>query len=177
MLFLLLGLRIAASLPGDVRSGWLFELREPARPYARRALERVMVLLGILPPALAAAPVYWWLWGRDVAIIHTAVVIALGMVIVAYLIWHCEGMPCGQRWALARASLGYRWPLYVAGFFLITVWIPRLELLLFDHVYVAGAFVAILIAIAAITRYAAARHVIVPSYDDVDPVAGVLRLN
>jgi hypothetical protein len=177
MLFLIVGLRIAASLPGDVRSGWLFELREPARAHARRALERVMFLLGIVPPFLIAAPVYWWLWGRDVAIIHTAVSVALAIVIVAYLIWHCDGMPCGQRWALARVSLGYRWPLYLAGFFLITVWIPRLELLLFRHVYIAGAFVATLFAAAAITRYTSARHVIVPSYDDVDPVAGVLRLN
>ena len=40
MIFVTVGLSIAASLPGDVRSGWLFELKEPSRTHARRALER-----------------------------------------------------------------------------------------------------------------------------------------
>ena len=177
LIFVTLGLRIAASLPGDVRGGWLFELKEPSRAHARRALERLMILLGVLPPALLAAPIYWWLWGRDVAVIHAAITLALGVALVQSLIWHCDAMPCGQRWMIARASLGYRWPLYVAVFFVITIGIPRLEVLLFAHPYAAIAFVALLTFYAIATRVASARHVIVPSYDDVDPVAGVLRLN
>jgi hypothetical protein len=177
MIFLVAGLRIAASLPGDIRGAWLFELKEPSRAHARQALERAMFLLGVLPPSLLAAPIFWWLWGRDVALIHTAVALALGAAVVEWLIWHCDGMPCGQRWTLARANLGYRWPVYVAAFFLVTIGIPKLELLVVADRSRAAVFVAVLLCAAWSVRHFSSKHVIEPSYDEVDPVAGVLRLN
>lgn len=176
MVFLVLGLRIAASLPGDVRAGWLFDLSSPSRVHARRALERSMLLLGVLPPVLLATPVYWLVWGRSVALIHAAVTATLGLAFVQLVIWHHDGMPCGQRWKLAHASLGYRWPVYAAVFFVATAGVPELEMLLFPHVRAALVFIAVIVALAVVARYASARHEALPSYDDVDPVAGVLRL-
>jgi hypothetical protein len=175
-IFFLTGLAIAASLPGDVRAAWVFDISEPSRRRARHALERTMFLIGVLPPTLLALPVFWTLWGRDVALLHAAVSLTLGAAIVELLIWHCNGMPCARRWNLSGASLGYRWPLYVAAFFVLTTGVPRLELLLFRNASLAAACVALLIAIAAAARHASAAHAILPRYDDVDPVAGVLRL-
>ena len=120
MLFVIGGLRLAAALPGDVRAGWLFELKEPSRVHARQALERVMFFLGVVPPAALSAAVFWWLWGREIALVHGAVSIAVGVGVVEWLIWECDGMPCGQRWTLNGATLGYRWPFYVAAFFVLT---------------------------------------------------------
>jgi hypothetical protein len=54
--------------------------------------------------------------------------------------------------------------------------VPRLEVFLFRSTARTLAFIAFLIALAAVTRYASARHQIVPTYEDVDPVAGVLRI-
>ena len=177
MVFLVAGLRLAAALPGDIRAGWLFELKEPSRVHARRALERVMVLLGVLPPAVLSAAVFWWLWGREIALVHGAVSIAVGIAVVEWLIWECDGMPCGQRWTLKGATLGYRWPFYVVAFFLLTIGVARLERLFLGHMYIAIVFVSLWVVVAAVMRRASARHVIVPSYDEVDPAAGVLRLN
>ena len=176
MVFLTVGLRLAASLPGDVRAGWLFEMTEPARMHARRALERLIILLGVIPPTLFAAPVYWWAWGADVALAHAAVSLVLGTALVEWLIRHHEGMPCGQRWTMNAARLGYRWPLYVASFFIVTIGIPRLEVRLFGNRYAVASLLIVLMGTAAVIRYKSARHVSVPSYDEVDPVAGVLRL-
>lgn len=177
MMFLVVGLRIASSLPGDVRAGWLFEVQSPTRAQSRRALERLLFVLGVLPPVALSAPAYWWLWGADVALAHTAVSLALGVALVELLIWHCDGMPCGQRWNPARLDFGRRWPIGLGLFLIVTAGVPRLELLLFRNAYFTAIFVALLVALAGVSRYASARHQIVPIYEETDPVAGVLRLN
>jgi hypothetical protein len=177
MMFLTAGLRIAASLPSDVRAAWLFEVHDLSRRDARRALERTILLLGVVPSVALSTPVYWYLWGSAIAISHAMVMSALGVALVELLIWHSDGMPCGQRWTPARMDFGRRWPVHLA-LFLIVVWvIPRLELILFRKPYAFTFFIAFLLVLAASVRYASARHQIVPVYEDVDPVAGVLRLN
>ena len=176
VVFLVVGLRVAASLPGDIRASWMFEVASPSRAHSRQALERLLFVLGVLPPVLLSMPGYWWIWGRSVAVLHAAIVATLGAALVQLIIWHSDGMPCGQRWNASRVGSGYRWPFYVAAFFVITSGVPRLEPLLFAHPNFAAAFIGLLAIVAVATRVAAARRVILPSYDDVDPVAGVLRL-
>ena len=131
MMFLTVGLRIAASLPSDVRAAWLFEVHDLSRRHARQALERTMFFLGVLPAVLLSAPIYWTLWGGAVAITHALVMIALGIALIELLIWHLDGMPCGQRWTPARMDFGRRWPLHFAIFLVVVAGIPRLELVLF----------------------------------------------
>lgn len=176
MMFLLVGLRIASSLPSDVRAAWLFEVHSPSRRRARQALERTMFLLGVAPVVAVSSPIYWWLWDGRVAATHAAICLALGVALIELLIWRCDGMPCGQRWNPARLDLGRRWPLHAALFLLVASGVPRFEVLLFRTSYGTSAFVATLLVIASAARYASAKHRIIPSYDDVDPVAGVLRL-
>jgi hypothetical protein len=177
MMFLTAGLRIAASLPSDVRAAWLFEVHDLSRPDARRALERTMLLLGVAPSVVISTPIYWYLWGSAIAFSHAAVMTALGVALVELLIWHCDGMPCGQRWTPARMDFGRRWPFHLA-LFLIVVWvIPRIEVVLFRRPYAFAFFTGFLVILALCVRYASSRHQIVPVYEDVDPVAGVLRLN
>jgi hypothetical protein len=177
MMFLTAGLRIAASLPSDVRAAWLFEVHDLSRRHARQALERTMLLLGVVPAVAMSVPIYWGLWGAPVAISHALVMVALGVALVELLIWHCDGMPCGQRWTPARMDFGRRWPLHFAVFLIVVAVIPRLELVLFRKPYAFAFFNAFLLVLAVSVRYASARHQIVPVYEDVDPVAGVLRLN
>jgi hypothetical protein len=177
MMFLTAGLRISASLPADVRAAWLFDVHYVSRKHSRRALERTMFAVGVLPAVALSSPVYWYLWGGAVALIHALVMVALGIALIELLIWHCDGMPCGQPWTPARMDFGRRWPLYLAVFLLVVAVIPRVELLLFRHDTAAVLVVATLLALAMGVRYASAKHQIIPVYEDVDPVAGVLRLN
>jgi hypothetical protein len=176
MLFLLVGLRTASSLPADPRAGWLFEVHDISRRDARRALERMLIVLGVVPPLLLSTPIYWYLWGPGVALTHAIVMSALGVTVTELLLWHCSGMPCGQPLVPARMGFGRKWPLHAALFLIAVLGIPALEVLLFRSWIGTGAFVANLIAIAIAVRLASARHQIVPSYEEVDPVAGVLRL-
>ena len=177
MMFLTAGLRVTASLPADVRAAWLFDVHPLSRKHARQALERTMFVLGVFPAVAVSSPVYWYLWGGAVALIHALVTIALGIALIELLIWHCDGMPCGQQWTPARMDFGRRWPLYAAVFLLVVAVIPRLELVMFRHDTAAVLVVIGLLVQALVVRYASAKHRIIPVYEDVDPVAGVLRLN
>jgi len=176
MMFLLVGLRVASSLPSDTRAAWIFEVHHLSRREARQGTERVMFLAGVLPAALISAAAFWWMWGGRVALTHAGVMAAIGITLLELLIWHCDGMPCGQRWTPARADFGRRWPLHLAIFLFVVSQIPRLELLLFRKPYGTVIFVTGLLMVALGARYASARHTIVPVYEEIDPVAGVLRL-
>ena len=177
MMFLLAGLRIASVLPGDPRAAWLFEVHDLSRADARQALERMMLALGIAPPVLISTPIYWYLWGATPAVTHALVMIALGVATLELLIWHCNGMPCGQQWTPARMGFGRRWPLQAGLFLLVVLGVPQLEVLLYRSPTGTAVFVGTLMVLAGAARYASARHQIVPTYEDVDPVAGVLRIN
>ena len=177
MMFLLVGLRVASVLPGDPRAAWLFEVHDISRADARQAVERTMLLIGVLPPIAFSSPVYWMLWGPTAAITHAVVMASLGVAAAEVLIWHCETMPCGRPWAPARMGFGRRWPLHAALFLLVSGGIPRLEVLLFNSISGTIIFTSLLVILAILVRTLSARHEIVPIYDDVDPVAGVLRIN
>jgi hypothetical protein len=177
MVFLVLGLGIAASLPGDIRAAWLFEMVEPTRLRARQALERTILLIGVLPPTLLAVPVFWTLWGARVALVHAILSVAVGLALVEMLIWNLHGVPCARRWNLSGASLGYRIPVYAAAFFLVVIGVPRLEVLLLGDGTASVILALAALTLAALARRVSAAHEVLPSYDDVDPVAGVLRLN
>jgi hypothetical protein len=177
MMFLVAALRIASSLPADIRASWLFEVRAPSRARARQTLERLLFALGVLPPVVVFGLVHWRLWGAHVAFIHGTIALAVGSTLVQRLIWDCDGMPCGRRWAPAQLDLGRRWPMHLTVFLLVALALPRIELLLFKRPMAAAVFIGLLLLLAVATRYASARHRILPSYDEVDPVAGVLRLN
>lgn len=177
MMFLLTGLRVASVLPADPRAAWLFEVHDISRRHARQALERMMFVLGVALPIALSTPVYWRLWGPGVAAVHAIVMVALGIATLELLIWHCNGVPCGQPWKPARMGFGRRWPLHAGLFLLIVVVVPRLEILLFQSPVGTAIFVGLLAVLALAVRYASARHQIVPIYEEVDPVAGVLRIN
>ncbi len=177
MMFLLAGLRVASVLPGDPRAAWFFEVHHLSRTDARQALERMMLLLGVAPPVLISTPVYWYLWGPTTAATHALIMLALGVATLELLIWHCNGMPCGQQWTPARMGFGRRWPLQAGIFLLVVLGVPQLEVLLYRSPLGAAVFVATLVVLATAARYASARHQIVPIYEDVDPVAGILRIN
>jgi hypothetical protein len=177
MMFLLVGLRIASSLPADVRAAWVFDVHDLSRHDARQALERMMIALGVVPPVVLSTALFWYLWDGAFAIKHAVVSTAIAVLFVQMLIWRCDGMPCGQRWTPARLDLGRRWPLHLGLFLFVVGFVPRLEVAIASSSFWTAVVASALIVAAAVVRYASAHHAIVPSYDDVDPVAGVLRIN
>jgi hypothetical protein len=152
MLFLVVGLRIAASLPSDYRAGWVFEVIPPSNRDARSGTERTLFALGVLPVALLFVPLYWTLWGPDVALTHMLVSLAMGVLLVEVALLRFSGMPCGRPWNPDGVNLGRWWVAYVLGFLIFTGGAPGLELMLFGHPLATGLFVSTLFISALALR-------------------------
>lgn len=127
MVFLLLGLRVAAALPADPAAGWLVGSVDPPAPPMRSGLWRAMFALGVVPITLLALPLYWQPWGWRLAVGHALVCLALGGLVTEVLLWRFKGLPCSRFWRPEHANLRMWWPAYLAGFLVITGGLPALE--------------------------------------------------
>jgi len=145
MAFLIYGLNIAASMPADRRSAWMFEVTPPGRRHARAALERTMFLFGVVTPLVVFLPLYGALWGARFALTHGLFMILMGVLVIEFALRRTEGMPCAEAWDPESLDLGRWWGAYLIGFILYTTKLPEIELALID----TRAGVAIFSAIAA----------------------------
>jgi hypothetical protein len=158
MVFLVCGLRIAASVPADPGAGWLFEAAPPLQRHARAAVERTMIAFCVVPVALAFAPLYRNLWGLGVALSHTAVSIAMGVLLVEVALWRFHGVPCVQPWDPQAANLGRRWWAYLVGFLMFTVGVSSWELGLFGDTAQIVTFVTAIVLTAWVVRVLSLRR-------------------
>ena len=177
MVFLVAGLRIAVSLPSDVRAGWIFDVSPPHRGHARATIERTMIAFCIVPISLLFAPLYRSLWGWHVALSHTAVSIAMGVLLVQLALWRFHTMPCARSWDPQGESLGRFWWAYLVGFLLFTVGVPSLELRLFGHTAEMTTVVGVVLAVAGIVRVFSVRPPIVDADESAFAPGDVLSLN
>lgn len=158
ILFLVVGLRIASALPADNRAAWLFDVSPPPRRHARAVMERTMLALGVAPVVLACAPLYWMLWGPDVAWTHSIVSLAMGVLLVELALLRSTGTPCAHPWNPDSVNLGRWWVAYVIGFLLFTGGVATAELSLFGRPTAAAVFVGEVLAAAAVLRTIAVRR-------------------
>jgi hypothetical protein len=177
MVFLIGGVAIAASMPADERSGWMFDLTPPGRAHARAALERTMFLFGVVSVLIVFLPLYAVLWGRTFAITHAMVLIVMGVFVIQLALRRWDGMPCTRPWDLQGLKLDRLWGAYVVGFIIYTTKLPALELALYGHAIATGVFLGIVVGASVVLRIRSLRR----SQHDVDVSAfapgDVLSLN
>jgi hypothetical protein len=178
MTFLLVGLRIAVSLPADPKAAWMFDVAGPTRRQSRGAIERIMIVVGVLPVVGLFGLVYAYLWGRGIAIVHGVVATSVGALLIQGLLWRFEGMPCARRWNPESTNWRNRWFLYVGGFMILTGGVAQVESLLFEEPGAAVLFVGPLLVAAWIIRHVALRQEAFPHVDvDAPDVGNVLSLS
>jgi predicted permease len=167
LLFTLVGLRIAAALPADLRASWIIDPDLLSWRTARLGLERVLIAIGVAPIVLVSSLVCWRLWGRPAALFHVVLLSNVGLILVQALLWRMRGVPCAHPWTPRAGRLRTRWPLYVAALLLVTSLLPAQERVLLSHP--AAAFLAIVFyaTIARLLRRAAIRRG--PAQDDLAP--------
>ena len=178
MVFLLVGLRIAASLPTDVRAGWAVQaIGPPTRPL-RAGAWRTMFVLGAVPVTLLTMPIYWRVWGADVAVAHALVCLTLGATLTEALLWGSDELPCSRPWRPEHANLRTRWPAYLLALFVITVIIPAIERQIFGSLTAELVFVGTFAALGVILRFTHRRRRLLPDEDPDEPDAvQLLNLN
>lgn len=177
MVFLVFGVAIAASLPADQKSAWMFEVTPPRRTHARAALERIMCLFGVVPPLIVFLPLYGALWGASFAATHGVFMILMGILVVQFALRRSEGMPCARPWDPQSLDLGRWWGAYVIGFIIYTTKVPDIELALYGHPVGIGIFSVLALAGIVTLRIRSLRRPL----DDADTSAftpgDVLSLN
>jgi hypothetical protein len=112
----LVGLRVAAALPGDLKAAWIFDENPPSDREVRGVMERLLFAAGVLPFVIAFLPLHWWLWGAQVAWTHVAFALALGWLMIQMLLRNFHGVPCAAPWRPERADLRFRGPIYFVLF-------------------------------------------------------------
>ena len=152
--FLVYGLNIAASLPADRKSAWMFDVTPPGRHQSRIALERTMFLFGVGPPLVIFLPLYGVLWGAVFAAVHGVFMVVMGILVIEIALRRTDGMPCAQPWDPEGLDLGRWWWAYLIGFILYTTKVPDYELALIGEPVGLALFagLAMLLSLALRTR-------------------------
>jgi len=152
MLFVLVGLRLAASLPSDLPAAWVFEVHAPSREDIRQALERTMFAMGVVPVALLSATVYGYLWGWQPALLHAGCALAIGAALTEAVLWRFDAMPCATPWEPPSGHLRKWWPAYLFGFAAITRGLPVMESGVLALPQLATLFMPFMIGLAWLLR-------------------------
>jgi hypothetical protein len=78
--FAVLGIRVVFSMPLEIRANWIFRVASHAAADACVAANRrSLYTLALLPVWIAAAALFFWLWPRQIAAEHLALLAALGI--------------------------------------------------------------------------------------------------
>jgi hypothetical protein len=156
--FLIAGVVIAASLPGEHKGGWMFDVTPPRRVHARAALERIFFLFGVVPVLIAFLPLYGVLWGAAFAATHGLFLIVSGVFVIQLALGRRHEMPCASPWDPQSLDLGRWWGAYVVGFILYTTKLPELELALYGHPLATSVFLGIVVVASLMLRIRSLRR-------------------
>jgi len=169
MLLVLVGLRIAAALPADLSSGWMLDSIGARSSAMRSGLWRTMFVAAVVPVSLVAALVYRQAWGDRTALMHAALCLVLGAVLIEMMLWGFASMPCSRPWHPEHANVRKWWPAYLALFLFITGGLPRIEQMCFEEQTGFTALVGIIAATGVVLRVSHRRRRIMPDEDVSEP--------
>jgi hypothetical protein len=163
MAFIVASLRIAAAIPADLRAGWLFESQRVSRLDGHRALERLLLLIGVAPVLLVFVPLYWRLFGPWVAVAHGALVAGLGALLIELALWRFDGGACARAWDVESARLGRLWPAYLVGFLAFTLGAATLSLTVIRRPVAMLACIVAVAVLAAVVRVISLKQPLEPA--------------
>ena len=158
---------VVASLPSDLNAAWIFRLVSVGAGQARSALRRAMVAGGVVAPVILLTPVYWAYWGQRLALVHGAVCLMLGLLLVELALRGFRAVPCSVPWSPNHPNLRTWWPAYIAAFFLITQGPPRVSVLVQQSPLGLALVLSGLLVVQLWVRWASGRRVVPIDQDDL----------
>jgi hypothetical protein len=111
----LAAVRIAFSLPADLKAAWIFDVRRPEPLAVRAVTERLLLIVGVGPWVVVSALLVSH-WGPGFSTPHAILTAAVGWLVAEVLLGPAGTIPGTQPWRPERAKLRARWPLYLAAF-------------------------------------------------------------
>ena len=176
LLFLIAGLRVSASLPVDLRSGWMLDSIGASPAVMRAGVWRSMFVAAVVPVAVVVGLTYGHFWGIRFGLIHALLCVAIGATLIEMSLWGFDGMPCTRPWRPERANLRKWWPAYLCLFALVSTGVPAIERLCLEEGEGLVALFTTIAAIGILLRITHRRRTVVPE-DEMDEPATVQVLN
>jgi len=151
--FAVLGIRVVFSMPFEIRANWIFRVTSHAAADACvAASRRSLYTLALLPVWFAAAALFFWLWAREIAAKHLALLAALGICIAELGLYGfhkipftCSYLPGKLRFNMAIA--------YLLLFLMSITWGAELEMRAFNEPALYAAVLVGLMAGAVAARW------------------------
>jgi hypothetical protein len=113
MFFVLTGLRLAISLPAELRAAWIFAAAAgPSWPAHRQATRRLFWLFGVVPAILLFLPLVGFVAGIPTMLRHLVVLVAIAMLFVEIVMTDADGMPFTRPFSPDTALMRSRGPWY-----------------------------------------------------------------
>lgn len=158
-LWLLVGMRIAMSLPSDLSAAWIFALVAPTPLQTRTAVRRIVTAICIGPTGISTFVIDWRCWGAGVAVAHTVVLGVASLLLMEVLFRRMDDIPCAAEWQPERANLRFWWPVYMLGFAIFTKVIPSVGLWASRAIPTTAIVAGGLFSVYAVMRHRSIRRV------------------
>ncbi len=124
----ILGLRFAFEIPTDLRANWVFRLHIHDTTKECLALAQRVMLTFVLPWIIAVVlPVYGYLWGGRVGIVHALVVALCSLLLTQILLRDFRKIPFTCSFPQFGQSSVLLSLFYVMGFFAFVSFVSHLE--------------------------------------------------
>ena len=149
--WMLCGLRVVFGIPAEISANWALRLYSPDDQIleAVRGVRIAMLLLVVVPVALAAGAAGLGLWGPRAGAVHAVFTATAGVLLVDLLVVRLRKIPFTCTYHPGRSRARFLWPLYVGAFVGYVFGLARLEAVAMDH---WAALLVTVLAIGALDR-------------------------
>jgi hypothetical protein len=121
------GVRVVLGIPAEMPARWIFQTTALSARRADGAVHKTMLLI-VMPPVVAAAAASGaLLWGRDVAVAHSAFCAALTLALAELLLLSFRGVPLTRPYVPGRSRILVLWAFYLSAFLTYTYSMAALE--------------------------------------------------
>jgi hypothetical protein len=151
--FAVLGIRVVFSMPLEIRANWIFRVTShPGADACVAGSRRSLYTLALLPVWIAAAALFFWLWPREMAAEHLALLSVLGICIAELGLYGFHKIPFTCSYLPGK--LHFNMAIAYLFLFLITVTLwAELEMRALSEPALYAAVLVGLMAAAAIARW------------------------
>jgi hypothetical protein len=130
--FLLLGLRVLASIPSSLEANWVFRITEQKqRRHYFAGFRKGLFFCALLPLFLALFVLYFCLWGWKAALLHCLYGLTASWLLLEILFFKYHKIPFASTYVPGKAKIHLFWLVYVIAFLVYILTFSSLERVLF----------------------------------------------
>jgi len=179
--FLVVGIRIAATIPAELDAAWVFRfLATPARNSYLAGTRSAIFFLTVLPLLVLLLPIHVMVWGWYAALVHLAFGVVAALVLLEVVFTGYEKVPFVSAFVPGRAVMRLRLALYFLDYVLLVYATPGLEQMLIERTGLFFVWVGLFCVIVARfvrSQSSRCRHDQMPVFDEPTGDALVLGLD